>query len=204
MIDTHKTTVGTRTRPQALIWMLSLTCAAALTACGGGGSDSSSSTAGSGTGSNTGTGTGTSTGTGTGTGTGTVTETVTLLALPTTAPQAPASTGDIATDAFNWMNYRRAQIGLAAMTRQAKLDQSALAHANYISLNGSGEGHDETPGKPGFTGATPSARAQAAGYAAGASENISHTGNEVAGSVFTDILVDAPFHRSTQFSTYLE
>ena len=198
MTVTHNTSFGTRTKPQALIWMLSLTCAAALTACGGGGSDSSSSNPGTGTGTNTGTGTGTNT------GTGTATESVTLLAMPTTAPQAPASTGDIATDAFNWMNYRRAQIGLAAMKRQSQLDQAALAHANYISLNGSDEGHNETPGKPGFTGATPSDRAKAAGYASGAGENISHTSNEMKGGVFTDILIDAPFHRSSQFSTYLE
>lgn len=142
------------------------------------------------------------------TGTGTdATETVTLHVPAAVASPPPMITNDAAADAFAWMNYRRAQVGLPSMERQAQLESAAAAHANYIVLNDSysAEGHDETPGKPGFTGVTPGDRTQAAGYSEkGWSENISAANTGAAGSYFTDGLIDAPYHRSAQLSTFAQ
>ncbi|MBN1852336.1 MAG: CAP domain-containing protein, partial [Pirellulales bacterium] len=51
-----------------------------------------------------------------------------------------------------------------------KLLQAARAHSYYQIING--QTHEEIPDKPGFTGRTPSDRAQAAGFPGGAAENI--------------------------------
>lgn len=77
---------------------------------------------------------------------------------------APAVTADVATDALNWFNFRRLQAGLNALVRDPVLDRAAKAHANYQRLHNLIT-HDESPGSPGFTGADPGARLQAAGYA---------------------------------------
>ena len=73
------------------------------------------------------------------------------------ARAAPVATGALAADAIAWMNYRRAQIGLAPMATNDLLNRAAQAHASYIKTNNSydSEGHNETTGKPGFTGVSP-------------------------------------------------
>jgi uncharacterized protein YkwD len=75
---------------------------------------------------------------------------------------APAITGDVASDGFNWFNYRRQQAGLPALRRNSTIDRAAAAHANYQQANNLVT-HDETPGQPGYTGATSMQRLQAAG-----------------------------------------
>jgi uncharacterized protein YkwD len=86
-------------------------------------------------------------------------------ALAPTVPQdanAPQVTGDTATDGINWFNFRRQQIGLAPLTRNSQIDAAAMGHSNYQTLNGIT--HDQTAGKPGFTGVTVFDRLAAADY----------------------------------------
>lgn len=85
---------------------------------------------------------------------------------PVTQPNAPGSptlSGDAALDGFNWINYRRQIAGLPTLTRNAKLDQAALGHSNYLRVNNV-VSHTQNVGAPGFTGATETDRLQAAGY----------------------------------------
>ena len=122
------------------------------------------------------------------------------------SPTAPPLTSDKGTNALNWTNYRRAQIGLAAFSRNAQLDQAAAAHVAYMLLNNSysTESHSETVGRAGFTGSSPPARTSAAGYAGNRiSENITES-STTNGLDATDRLVDAPYHRQSQFGDFLE
>jgi uncharacterized protein YkwD len=81
----------------------------------------------------------------------------------TADPNAPAITGDTATDALNRFNWRREQAGLLAVTRNTAIDRAAQAHSTYQALNDTIT-HTEDGSKPGFTGATTFDRLQAAGY----------------------------------------
>lgn len=169
-------------RPGIGLGGMCLAMALVLSGCGGGGNDTS------------------------GTGTG-GTEAVTLrIPAPISSPP-PEATEDVAADALAWTNYARAKAGLPAIARQAQLDKAAAAHASYIAQNDSyqTEGHDETQGKPGFTGTTPVNRIRAAGFPdSWWGENIAARTPEAAGSLFTDFLVDAPYHRSAQLSTHTQ
>ena len=113
-----------------------LLIAALLSACGGGGSDSSSATTAS---------------------------------TATPGPQlvqeagAPAMSGNIATDGYNWINYRRGQVGLASLGRNSQIDTAAQGHSDYLKANNT-VSHDQVAGKPGFTGATLADRYLKAGY----------------------------------------
>ncbi len=75
----------------------------------------------------------------------------------------PRATGDVAGDGLAWINYRRIQAGLQAVTRDARLDRAATAHAAYQQLSNLIT-HDEVPARPGFTGAAAPDRLRAAGY----------------------------------------
>lgn len=79
---------------------------------------------------------------------------------------APRATGDMATDGFNWINYRRQQAGLAVPQRDARIDSAAAAHAVYQQLNNLVT-HDEVAGKTGFSGRTSTDRLRTAGYPLG-------------------------------------
>jgi uncharacterized protein YkwD len=86
---------------------------------------------------------------------------------PTTVPQqpgAPTLTGNTAFDGFTWINYRRAQLGLSTLTRNANIDLAAQGHSDYLRLNNTVT-HEQTQGKPGFTGATLKDRLLASNYA---------------------------------------
>lgn len=78
-------------------------------------------------------------------------------------PNAPIATGDTATDGFNWFNFRRQQAGLPALTRNSLIANAAQGHSDYQKINDTIT-HTQTAGKPGFTGATPDDRMEAAGY----------------------------------------
>ncbi|MDB5729006.1 MAG: hypothetical protein JWQ00_2211 [Noviherbaspirillum sp.] len=78
-------------------------------------------------------------------------------------PNAPAFTGNTVVDGLNWINYRRVQTGLPAVTRNGLIDAAAQAHSNYQKLNDTIT-HIETPGRPGFTGVSPGDRLAAANY----------------------------------------
>lgn len=81
----------------------------------------------------------------------------------TQEPNAPQATGNTATDGLNWFNFRRQQLGLAVLVRDAKIDTAAQNHSNYQKLNNVIT-HDEDPSKQGFTGVSASDRLNAAGY----------------------------------------
>jgi uncharacterized protein YkwD len=148
--------------------------ALALAACGGGGSDSGSAS---------------SSAAGTFTG------------FSGLDASAPVLTNNIATDGFNWINYRRAQAGVGVLARNSMLDRSAQAHSDYQRLN-STVTHSEDPAKPGFTGATVDARVQASGYTLVrdyASGEIIAATNNSSGFYMAEELVTAIYHRFVMF-----
>jgi len=119
----------------------------------------------------------------------------------TQEPGAPTLTGNTATDGYNWFNFRRAQLGLSALTRNSRLDAAAQGHSDYQRLNRSIT-HEQTPGQPGFTGAALTDRLLAAGYVLSGSyaagEVISAT---TSGSGFyqAEELITAIYHRFVIF-----
>jgi uncharacterized protein YkwD len=114
---------------------------------------------------------------------------------------APVLTNNVATDGFNWINYRRTQAGVGALTRNAQLDRSAQAHSDYQRLNNTVT-HDEQSNKPGFTGATVEDRVRAAGYTLvpdyASGEIIAATANNT-GFFMAEELVTAIYHRFVMF-----
>ena len=111
---------------------------------------------------------------------------------------APRQTGDMAADGFNWFNFRRQQMGLAPVARNAQVDKAALAHSNYQAINDFIT-HDEVSTRRGFTGADVFARLQSAGYTLPASnyafgEVISATGDR-SGVNAAEELITAIYHR---------
>lgn len=79
----------------------------------------------------------------------------------TTVP--PASYTGEAANAFAIWNAERSFCGFGLLTQNAALDAAASAHAAYSATNNY-VGHDETVGKPGFTGSTPTERIVGKGY----------------------------------------
>jgi uncharacterized protein YkwD len=159
--------------------IFSLLSALLLGACGGSGSDS---TGGNGTNAAT-------------------TNSAPATTAATTDSNAPALTGNSATDGFNWFNYRRQQIGLRSLSRNTVLDTAAQNHSNYQKINDTIT-HDEDPTKAGFTGATEFDRVAAAGYRLTGSyalgEVISST-TDGSGVNAADALITAIYHRFLVF-----
>lgn len=117
-------------------------------------------------------------------------------------PSAPLSTGIVADDGRNWINYRRAQVGIAMLTQNSTIDRAAQNHSDYQRINNV-ISHDEVAGKGGFTGVGLDARLAAAGvsleannYAYG--EVISATTN-TSGFFMAEELVTAIYHRFVMF-----
>lgn len=114
---------------------------------------------------------------------------------------APQSTGDTATDGFNWFNYRRQIVGLQPFTRNSQVDAAAKNHSNYQAVNDTIT-HDEEFGKQGFTGSAPATRLMSAGYrfapSAAYGEVISSTSSSSGFSAAED-LVTAIYHRFVIF-----
>jgi uncharacterized protein YkwD len=161
---------------------LAITAAWALVACGGGGSGGSTA----GVGSNTGNGmSGGSPSTG----------------FSGQDASAPVATNNIATDGLNWINYRRSQIGMPAMTHSGVIDIAAQGHSDYQRINNTVT-HVQTVGKPGFTGETLADRLRAAGYTFGfpnaIGEVISKTTNN-SGFYMAEELITAIYHRFVIF-----
>ncbi len=96
------------------------------------------------------------------------------------------------------MNLYRSWLGLEPMVIDPALQAAAEAHAEYYRLNFgdpnlSGMGlHMETPGLPGFTGATMSDRASAHGYQGSVNENVGLSGSILAS---LDWFMDTINHR---------
>src|SRR4051812_38552933 len=125
-------------------------------------------------------------------------------------PSSPASTATPASSvsaasyaagspqrlAYDQLNAARSRCGFGLLAQSAQLDQAAAAHGNYMSVNGDFN-HGEDPAKPGFTGATPIARAIAAGYSPRASGEDLSLGGSFSGSTAADSvrnLLAAPYH----------
>jgi uncharacterized protein YkwD len=131
-------------------------------------------------------------------GTGTVTPTTPVAVVP----GAPALSGNTATDGFNWFNFRRGQLSLAPLTRNAAIDLAAQNHSNYMLLNTAKPDsslHTETVGKAGFTGVGMQARLAAAAYD---QPQQGYYGGEViaassipGGDVLAEELITAIYHR---------
>ncbi len=92
------------------------------------------------------------------------------------------------------INALRRAAGHPPFSLNPSLNAAAQAHSNYVLVNRSELAHEEQPGKPGFTGAEPQARATAFGYDAPLSEDISEGYFSATGSAVSD-LFDAPYHR---------
>lgn len=121
---------------------------------------------------------------------------------PTPDSAAPAQTNDIAVDGRNWINYRRAQLGVPAVTENVQINNAALGHSEYLRTNNV-MSHDQKAGNPGFTGATLKDRLNAAGYTVPAAgyaygEVISGTTNGN-GFFMAEELITAIYHRFVMF-----
>ncbi len=124
-------------------------------------------------------------------GTGTVTPTVPVVI-----------SGNTATEGFNWFNFRRGQLGLSTLTRNALIDKATQNHADYMKANTANPDsslHNETSGKPGFTGTNWVARLAAVSYDEPVlgfvgSEVIAAAGTQ-AGEELAEELITAIYHR---------
>lgn len=157
-----------------------MVAASTLAACGGGGGDSTSPLA---------------------TPVASVTPTAPTT-VPGADPAAPMLTNNTAVDGRNWINYRRAQLGVPTVTENAQINNAALGHSEYLRTNNV-MSHDQRPGNPGFTGATLTDRLNAAGYTiptAGYAygEVISGTTNG-SGFYMAEELITAIYHRFVMF-----
>lgn len=114
---------------------------------------------------------------------------------------APTLTNNNATDGFNWINYRRKQVGVAVLTRNSQIDAAAQGHSDYQRTNNTIT-HEQTAGKTGYTGVRLTDRLSAAGYTLGtvyaAGEVISATTNTT-GFAQADELITAIYHRYVMF-----
>ncbi len=95
-------------------------------------------------------------------------------------------------DPLSYINNVRAKSGLNYFAQNEILNISALNHAKYVVAN-EAMSHDESPGKPNFTGENPSKRAFYAGYNAVVRENLSYNSSDLKSAI--DGLLSAIYHR---------
>src|SRR5213080_1136192 len=112
-------------------------------------------------------------------------------AASTAAPTKAAGSND-AVEMLRVHNELRAAVGAPAVRGDDRVTAAAQHHAEYLARAGA-IGHNETPGDPGFTGATVRDRLAAQGYT-------DATASEVAASSDTGtedvrFLWDLPYHR---------
>lgn len=116
-------------------------------------------------------------------------------------PGAPVFSGNIATDGYTWINYRRVQAGLSALTRNSLLDSAAQNHSNYQRLNRV-VSHDEVPGNPGFTGTKLLDRLSSVGYFLGSTYvygEVISAATSSSGFYMAEQLITAIYHRFVMF-----
>jgi len=122
---------------------------------------------------------------------------------PAPSVDAPAPTGNIAVDGRNWINYRRAQIGVPTVSQNAQIDNAALGHSEYLRINNL-MSHDQQPGRQGFTGANLGDRLNAAGYTLDRALGFAYGevisgSNNGSGVFMTEELITAIYHRFVIF-----
>lgn len=163
--------------PSLQLSFIPLCLSVLLTACGGGGGDGASAGAAASQGASS------------------------VAAAPIVENGAPQATGNTATDGFNRANFRRQQLGLSVLNRNALIDTAAQGHSDYQKRNDVIT-HEQTPNAAGFTGATLRDRLAAAGYALVApyayGEVISASG-DTAGANAAEDLITAIYHRFVIF-----
>lgn len=102
--------------------------------------------------------------------------------------------------ALETINLYRSWLGIAPLSIDPKLQAASEGHAIYYRLNYgdpnlAGMGlHEQTPGKPGFTGASMRDRAVAAGYSGSVNENVGLSGSMIWS---TDWFIGTINHRLT-------
>lgn len=72
---------------------------------------------------------------------------------------------------YCYMSKLRLEAGMSELQSNTQLQTAAANHAHYLVINNT-SGHGELEGANGFTGSSPSARAQAAGYLSSATEGL--------------------------------
>ncbi len=116
-------------------------------------------------------------------------------------PGAPTLTNNIPADGLAWINYRRAQIGIPTLLRNSIIDRAAQGHSDYQKTNNL-VSHEQSAGKPGFTGVSVKERLLGAGYVFGnsgyAGEVISATSSP-SGFYMAEELITAIYHRFAIF-----
>ncbi|SPK77429.1 conserved exported protein of unknown function (plasmid) [Cupriavidus taiwanensis] len=80
----------------------------------------------------------------------------------TSAPAPSYASGDLRLTTFNDLNDYRIKMGVGALRQDPALDIAADNHLSYMKTNGVFS-HEETAGKPGFTGTNPYDQAVTAG-----------------------------------------
>lgn len=120
---------------------------------------------------------------------------------PPPAAGTPALTGDIATDGFNWINYRRVQAGLLpALKRNPLIDRAAQGHSDYQVIHGIA--HEQVRGLRGFTGVDLLERLRGAGYSVARPYNFGEViarAGSTSGVYLAEELVSAIYHRFVIF-----
>lgn len=115
-------------------------------------------------------------------------------ASPSSAPSA-ATSGPKSNDAAEMLgvhNALRAAIGAPAVRGDDRVTAAAQHHAEYLARAGA-IGHDETPGQPGFTGASVRDRLAAQGYADATASEVAASSDS--GTEDVRFLWDLPYHR---------
>jgi uncharacterized protein YkwD len=140
-----------------------------------------------------------------------VTGSVALLPARGTGVSGYQVLGDARSAGLCYANYRREQVGLAPLTARDALNTVAQNHTAYMLANNTLT-HDEQSGKPGYTGAAPNDRIQAA-YASNATAEVVAGANRWTSQAGANLsmapkdqlvvdLVDAPFHRAALLGSY--
>ncbi|MES2900044.1 MAG: CAP domain-containing protein [Pseudomonadota bacterium] len=115
---------------------------------------------------------------------------------------SPALLGNVATDGMNWINFRRAQLGVPVLSRNAQVDIAAQSHSEYQRANNT-VAHEQISGRVGFTGVTLQDRLNAAGYTVPATGfaigEIISAATSTSGHYLAEELVTAIYHRFVMF-----
>lgn len=106
-----------------------------------------------------------------------------------------------ATDGLNWLNTRRAELGVPVLTRSALIDKAAQNHSVYQATNPP-VSHDEDSSKSAYTGTTVLQRLNYVGYTftgGYAYGEVISASNSTSGQYLAEELVTAIYHRFVIF-----
>ncbi|MGF6440349.1 CAP domain-containing protein [Paraburkholderia youngii] len=118
---------------------------------------------------------------------------ITLHPAPGAAALATMS-GASPQSAIEYLNDRRAELGLMPIATDELVAKAAAAHARYLEVNRA-TGHDERAELPGFTGADVTARVRALTEVTGASEVFAIYGGQHPPDLPVAEIFASPYHR---------